>query len=93
MKEGWGLFFLLVLAQIALTAGISHFPFFLKPGRKRLSPLSFIRRVGEGLRIAPAHDHGVGAAPLREPGGPNGGGAVAPQGSGVIFSEGRVLGR
>lgn len=29
-REGWGLFFLLVLAQISLTAGISHFPFFSK---------------------------------------------------------------
>ena len=43
----------MVLAQISLTAGILHFPCFLKPGKKGLSPLSFIRTIREGRRVDP----------------------------------------
>lgn len=53
------------LLSLTLTAGISHFPFFLNQGR-RDSPLSSIRNLREGLGVAPAYENGVGVRPEGE---------------------------
>lgn len=67
-KEGWGLFCLLVFAQLdpdCWNLTLSPPPFF-KPGQKGLSPLSSIRNLREGLGVAPSYEKGVGMRPEGE---------------------------